>query len=220
MKSTILTSIAISIFSCAFSQSNSLPRKVAGISKDMVFVPGGTIQLKSETSPTVTIQSFYISKEVTNKEYKEFISDIKLNPNKKLVGIRTIKKFSSGEIKDSTAITQYSEVLNSIIDTTRLPFDDYFTNVKYDDYPVIGVSDKHATYYAAWKTRRNLDRGVKKGRPYPPQYNYPSILQRSYIKSKSLENKSRKRILLDKQNKGDFNGFYLIIQARSFMRKT
>lgn len=214
MKSKILTFITIGIFSFAFSQSK-LPGKLTGISRDMVFVPGGTIQLKSDT---ITVAAFYLTKEVTNKEYKEFIKDIKLYPSNQL-SIRTLKKFTNGEIKDSTAITQYSEIENSIIDSTQFPFDDYFTNVKYDDYPVVGVSDKHATYYAAWKSRRKSD-GTKKSKPYHSHYNYPSISQRSYITSNSLENKSRKRILLDKTSMGDFKGFYLIIHAPQVISKT
>ncbi|TAJ08656.1 hypothetical protein DMA11_21075 [Marinilabiliaceae bacterium JC017] len=43
----------------------------------------------------------------------------------------------------------YSEIIDSLIDLNKLHYPDYFTNTKYADYPVVGISQKAACWYCA-----------------------------------------------------------------------
>ena len=71
-KYKILYLITVFVLLSAFSQNYKRPNKMP---KDFVFIPMGTYILDSNK---ISVQAFYISKtEVTNKQYREFLSDLK-----------------------------------------------------------------------------------------------------------------------------------------------
>lgn len=100
------------------------------------FVPMGS--LKIDTS-TVTVQAFFISKtEISNKQYREFLADLK----------------ASGDMN------AYNKALP---DTTQWrdrqaynePFVEYyFRHPAYDNYPVVNISYEGAQMYCKWLTEK------------------------------------------------------------------
>ncbi|MBC7915837.1 MAG: hypothetical protein H7Y07_17140 [Pyrinomonadaceae bacterium] len=131
MKS-ILYVILISVFSTAFSQSS---KKIKY--EELISIPGGEVSLKMSMSDTLkkkfNIKPFYI-KEISNAEYREFINDIRKNPDKKLIWSKRIYLLENGIRKDSNLIFTYKDVAENLIDTTRFPFPNYLENPKYDRF--------------------------------------------------------------------------------------
>jgi beta-lactamase regulating signal transducer with metallopeptidase domain/formylglycine-generating enzyme required for sulfatase activity len=141
-------------------------------SAKMIFVPSevyDTIRfMESDSTYNITTYSegFYISNEVTNKEYREFTDWVKNNPDESIYQRKDI----SGKGKDPRTgrmreiifhvpeRIDVSGILAELIDSSALyklnsKYTDYFTDKKYDNYPVVGVSKKMAEYYCLWKTK-------------------------------------------------------------------
>lgn len=102
------------------------------ITKGYVLVPAGRIA-------AINIDEFYISSiEITNKQYREFLNDIR-------------SKGESEKLKDATvdsAKWSNSEIQNE-------PYVKYYFNhPAYDNYPVVNVSKRGAELYCAWLTDR------------------------------------------------------------------
>ncbi|MBC7915838.1 MAG: SUMF1/EgtB/PvdO family nonheme iron enzyme [Pyrinomonadaceae bacterium] len=187
----------------------------------MSFVQSGSASVPLPDNPeiiqNVTFPAFYVSKEVTNKEYRQFVNDIVKNPAKKLSGTQAV--LTSGKAKDSVVIATYVNIAKGIINTENLPFEDYWTNEKYDNYPVIGVSTKHAQYYAVWKYKKDYNEKVLPAKVLTLlTYNIPTFSQKFYIESKALPAASKERLLLNSANKGDTKGLYFVMIAPSYKK--
>ena len=110
------------------------------------YIPSGTILMNGDT---VSVQAFYIlDKEVTNKEYREFLNDLK---NKgelstlKMAEIDSVKwNMGSG---DNGAYVKY-----------------YHTHPAYDDYPVVNVSYEAANLYCKWLCNKYDEKYATKGK--------------------------------------------------------
>jgi formylglycine-generating enzyme len=85
---------------------------------------------------------------------------------------------------------KYSEIVSDIIDVTKLPCNDYFTNKKYDNYPIVSISQRHATFYCMWKTQMENARLEKLGKPLVHVYRLPSEAEWVYVASKPLSKKA------------------------------
>jgi len=114
-------------------------------------------------------KGFYISNEITNKEYREFTDWLKKNPDESFFQPKDI----TSAVKDPvTGIMRevifhlweridVADILTETIDSTAMEkldnkFKNYFTDKKYDDYPVVGVSRKAAEFFCHWKTRTEV----------------------------------------------------------------
>ena len=73
MKSILIFLLGLTVSLDVSSQTNSPVKKPA----DMEYIPSGSIK-------GITMQGFYMSNEITNKEYREFVNYLKQHPNDSL----------------------------------------------------------------------------------------------------------------------------------------
>jgi formylglycine-generating enzyme required for sulfatase activity len=114
----------------------------------------------SSRNVNISLDAFYISNEITNKEYREFTDWAKENPEEILGKPRKIivkKNPEPGRTKVWTVpyLINMSDLLPSLIDSNAMykvdkRYKDYFTDKKYDDFPVVGVSRNAAEFYCVW----------------------------------------------------------------------
>ncbi len=158
--------------------------------KNMSFVPMGSLVVKNDTTTrTVSIAAFWMSEEVTNKEYRAFINSLKDNPNDS-IGIMDLKKFKETKNKkDALNFYSYREILENVLDVsvwdTDNYFKNYFTDKKFDDYPVVGISYMNAVAYCCWKTKTENEINKKKGIPYVAENRLPTEAEWEYAATNS-----------------------------------
>jgi hypothetical protein len=127
----------------------------------MCFIPAGSFVLKRTDGITtkefqVTIDAFWMNQaEVSVKQYFEYLTSVK---------------------KDSSD-KAYSSALPNI---DKAPFKDYFSNRKYADFPVVGVSLIQAMDYCKWLTRTENQKLKSKGKPPVQNFRIPSEVEWVY----------------------------------------
>jgi len=127
----------------------------------MAFIPAGSFVLKRTDGSTtkdfeVTIDPFWMNQtEVSVKQYFDYLLSVK---------------------KDSTA--QFYET--ALPDFDKAPYQDYFSNKRYSDYPVVGISLKQAINYCIWMTGIENQKLKKKGKPPVQNYRIPSEVEWVY----------------------------------------
>lgn len=171
--------------------------------KGMEFVPQGSFQMKMsvDSEPkvyNVTVSAFWMSNEITNAEFREFVEWAKKNPGEKLYQVdysqATITDPKKGITKD-TIIRQIipievSKISSGMIDPLCLEkanreYKDYFYSEKYNDYPVVGVSFKIARYYCIWRTTIENQRLREQGLPEVHMYRIPLETEWEYAARQS-----------------------------------
>ncbi len=167
--------------------------------KGMVFIPQGSFKMQKDTSTeTVSLPSFWMSSEITNKEYREFTDYAKAHLNE-------VIKWNewNGYVNDKrTPVTTprqtiYGEILNDIsLDTLALSkeympgdenynkYKNYFTNPDFDEYPVVGVSFIGARYFCLWKTTKENEINKTKNDALIQDYRLPVLEEWCYAASK------------------------------------
>lgn len=186
------------------------------------FVPQGsyqdTIITKTDTVvKTISVAPFWMSNEITNKEFREFTNYLTNNPNDSLCIIDWNKakkdnkeSFDNGKFDKAkyTRCVKNKEISKIIIDTLLIKndkpeFKNYFINKKYDDYPVVGVSFRGATFYCIWKTRTEKE---KNGPQYKMNdYRLPVAEEWKYAASMAQAEKKNNSKELQKVNSGTKN---------------
>lgn len=111
-------------------------KKVVKSPDGFVFVPMGSTKVDDQT---VSVQSFFMAKtEITNKEYREFLLDLK----------------TRGEME------AYQKALPDTLQwRDKLAYNEpyveyYFRHPAYNDYPVVNVSREGAEMYCVWLTKK------------------------------------------------------------------
>lgn len=191
MKKTILYILVLITFQC-FSQSSNTKKRFVPTPKGMSFVPMGSFITGNDTlKKTVSVDAFWISNEITNKEYREFISDLKNNPKDSLVIIDYNKMKETSNIDEEKTYFIYKEILTHAIDQTvwqnDAKYKNYFTDKKYDDYPVVGVSYQGAVLYCAWKTKEENELRKNKGLGFIQDYRLPCKFEWEYAALGSMK---------------------------------
>jgi beta-lactamase regulating signal transducer with metallopeptidase domain/formylglycine-generating enzyme required for sulfatase activity/lipopolysaccharide export system protein LptA len=111
-------------------------------------------------------EGFYISHEITNKEFREFTDWAKNNPSESIYVINDTSTFVKNPKTGKTREMIFhlpkridvSVIMNEFI-VSKAPYSpdsnhqNYFNDERYDDYPVLGVSKRMAEYYCSWKTK-------------------------------------------------------------------
>lgn len=201
MKVAILTLIGISLFFNLFSQSQ---KSFDSKPKGMFFVPKGSFIMKfpvnnDTVNTTVSVNAFWMSNEITNSEYRKFVRYVKEHPEEVIVQIdyasmtrnnENIKTI--GNIKKYLKTVKFSEISADIIDVSKLPTNDYFTNKKYDKYPVVGISQRHATFYCKWKTKMKNDKLTKLGKASVLDYRLPTEVEWTYVATQAQTRNEKK----------------------------
>lgn len=214
-----LTLSLILVFSLTISFKQSKLQSIK-----MVFIPQGQFNAKmiiigSDTlrNANVSVEAFYMSNEITNKEYREFTDWAKKNTNDTLYQanytVSVVSDSKRGVTKDTiirklTPI-KVSEILNDLIDLSALykldnKYKDYFTDKRYDDYPVVGVSKKMVEYYCIWKTDTENKIREEQGLPKNHTYRVPLETEWEYVAQQSSDNinKSKKATTIQKSDEG------------------
>jgi formylglycine-generating enzyme required for sulfatase activity len=218
MKKAILSIVILLFMFCLNAQIKTFDPKPKG----MEFVPAGSFQMKitgtSEPKMTnVSVEAFWMSNEITNSEYREYVDYVKQNPNVKICWVdfeNAAKDKAKGTPKtkeEYIICVKNSEIIGDIIDLTKLPYNDYFSNKKYDDYPVVGISQKHANYYCIWKTQMENDKLKKEGMPAIHAYRLPLEVEWEYVAQQSLDKQNPNKIskVIQKANEGNPNNLGL-----------
>ncbi|MGV3630397.1 MAG: SUMF1/EgtB/PvdO family nonheme iron enzyme [Bacteroidota bacterium] len=164
MKRLFLSALVLPVlaFTLINTKASAVPKK---LKKDFAFVPSGLVVRSGDT---LSVQAFYISKgEVTNKEYRLFLADLKAN-NK-------MSDYTKA-YPDTLAWKQISPAFS----------DYYFSHPAYADYPVVNVSFEAAQMYCNWFTEKmNSDPKAK----YVYQFRLP--VREEFIRACRGENHGR-----------------------------
>lgn len=113
-----------------FDTKGPVPKK---LKKAFAYVPSGLVVRNGDT---LSVQAFYMSKgEVTNKEYRLFLADLKAN--NKMDDYKKAYPDTSAWKKLSPAYADY-----------------YFSHPSYDQYPVVNISQEAALMYCNWFTEK------------------------------------------------------------------
>lgn len=175
MKTTILLTLGLMISISSFSQKN----------KDLTFVPRGSFSVQdAETPKTISVDNFWMSNEITNKEFREFYNQIKDSPNESFecIDITSIK--NEGTSKAKIIKVAYSEIINKLVEESAWKSifgqGDYFTNPKYDNYPVVGVTWEGARYYCNWRTKEENKKIKGKKNAIQMDYRIPTESEWEY----------------------------------------
>jgi formylglycine-generating enzyme required for sulfatase activity len=191
----------------------------------MVFIPQGSFDMKntSNAGPAVrkiTVDAFWMSNEVTNKEFREFADWAKNNPGEKLnqvkFSVTTVTDPVKGSTKDTVVMLvnpiEVSTFSSTMIDSTVLEkvnanYKNYFTDLKYNDCPVVGVSFKMAEYYCIWKTMLENRSLEKKGLPAIQWYRIPLETEWEYVAQQPITKKVTETVAgtLQRVDEGDMN---------------
>ncbi len=138
---TCLTLVVISCILISFNEdekpkySKNIKELLKIVDDEFVFVPSGSTILDDKP---ISIQSFFMSKgEVTNKQYRLFLADLKSNGE--------TEKWQKAQV-DSAKWT---------IDFKNEAFmKSYFNHTAYDNYPVVNITKEGAEIYCEWLTKR------------------------------------------------------------------
>lgn len=179
MKIIFLIFSLVGLYSIVDAQKDTVIQKGRDVwyepaPKGMSFLASGTYtRIVYEKGDTIifkkTVAPFWMSNEITNKEFREFTNALAQNPSDSLCWNNHQKAIS--ENADITQIKNnkyricktYSEASKNIIDTTLFQKEDvrykhYFSNKVFDDYPVVGVSYTGAKLYCIWKTKTEIEK--------------------------------------------------------------
>jgi formylglycine-generating enzyme required for sulfatase activity len=218
MKKAITTLLSGIIMISLYSQNKTSDLQPKG----MVFVPQGSFEMKttknSETKASkVSVDAFWMSNEITNAEYREYVDWAKNNPDKKLYQEKYHVAVVSGPKKGSMRDTMIIDRVDIKVSTFNLDmidplslekvnkdYTDYFTNKKFNDYPVVGVSFKMAEYFCLWKTMLENEQMKEKGLSKVQSYRIPFETEWEYVAQQPIK-KGVKNGLVQKVNDGNTN---------------
>ncbi len=138
-------------------------------SKVYAYIPSGSYSFNGKK---VSVQAFMMQrKEVTNLEYKTFLFDLLIQDRK--------EEFLKAKPKQEL----WTEVMGSAYQHMQ---DEYFSDERYEDYPVVNVSREGAEMYCKWLTLEREKVGVK-NIPALPDMRLP--FRTEWIKAASVEGK-------------------------------
>lgn len=193
--------------------------------KGMKFIPPGSFKYDDGTGEkTISIMGFWMSNEITNKEFREFYEDIKANPDSSFSWYDFTK---ISEDKDYQIVSiKFSEVLNELINESlwaKIPgYEDYFRSKAFDNFPVTGVSYKSAQYFCWWKSKRETQNNNKTH--YLIEYRLPQKVEWEYAAFTGSEGKQLVALAAGKPQKiksgtaVNFGLFNMFDNAAEFVR--
>lgn len=225
----------ISIFCMVLFQSckQKYPLRPGMISvPQFEFISKTTIN-DSTSDIRMSLDAFYISDEISNREYREFTDWVKDNPNEIWYLVKE-KIFRKNPEPGKTRVWKVpkffsmAEVLPKLIDSNAMyridhKYKDYFTDEKYNDYPVVGVSRNAAEFYCEWLLKLETKKIVlRKGQTAPngmivkekgilmtsPGYGYyriPLEMEWEYVSKQPYERKFENDRKLHKVTEGSEN---------------
>lgn len=197
----------------AKSQITSVKPKTVKSPKGMKFIPPGKCSYNGgEGLETKSIQGFWMSNEITNKEFREFYEDVKSNPDSSFSWYDIKNKNEDGSYK--IVSIKYSEILDKLIDVTvwkSIPeYENYFTDKVFDKYPVTGINYKSAMYYCWWKSKKENEKN--KDKDFLVTYRLPLEIEwvyAAYSGTDEQKNAQNSGLVLHKAKSGKANEYGL-----------
>jgi formylglycine-generating enzyme required for sulfatase activity len=225
MKKLITVFISLIFITNMYSQSPPSGPEPKG----MVFVPQGSFDMQMTINSVtktrhVSVDAFWMSNEITNSEYREFVDWAKNNPDKTLNQIKfsvtTVSDPRKGTTKDTVIAVKIpvdvssfiSEMIDSLsLDKVNSNYKGYFTEKKFDDFPVVGVSFKMAEYYCLWKTKLENELLKGNGLPAIQSYRIPLEIEWEYVAKQPVVKKGKDGSsgVIQVVNDGDVNDWGL-----------
>lgn len=153
-----------------------------------------------------------MSNEINIAKFNAFISDLKNNPNDSLTLINC--EYNSNQdayeaIANKIAYTQIlSMKINSAFAIKGLSVENYFTDKKFQNYPMLGVPAELATYYCTWKHRELNKKQREKGLPDLPNFRLPTETEFEYALHTSNEKNQPTAFTEVKQGKKNKHKLY------------
>ena len=179
------------------------------------FVPTGGYT--DPSGKTISVQAFFMTNEITNKEYREFVDYVVSHPDSSLYYFDRKKEgvFFKKQVR-------FSHIRKDLVDSSAMAkkypsgsdlntkYKNYFTDKHYDDYPVVGVSPDAAECYCIWRTRLENETLKKKGKGLINDFRVPMKEEFEYAQSfsKPLQKKSETEGDKSKSGKPDRLGIY------------
>lgn len=116
------------------------------LDKNFAFVPSGQAFMDEQE---IALQSFYISKtEITNKEYREFLTDLKTKEE--------IEKWKIAQIDSSKWKTKNWG--------NQAYVEYYHAHLAYENYPVVNITHEAANLYCQWLSEKYDSQFATKGK--------------------------------------------------------
>jgi formylglycine-generating enzyme required for sulfatase activity len=207
------------LFSC--DNEKTQPIRMVSVPK-LEFISEKTRENDASQKVQVSLESFYISDEITNKEYREFTDWVKNNPDKVLSRTKDIigstNELGRTRVWHVPVIISMSDLLPNVIDSSALykldkKYKNYFTDEKYDDYPVVGVSKNNAEYFCYWKTNFEVKWekvGHGKSKLYvssgpETRFRLPLEIEWEYVAKQPLKARQRTDQIIRKVDEGSTN---------------
>jgi formylglycine-generating enzyme required for sulfatase activity len=220
MKHKLLLIIGISLFANLSAQNKSLEIKP----KRMIYMHDGSfVKGPKPNGETINVNAFWVGNEVTNAEYAEFINYAKAHPDEELLWINLKNPgayqyrnfYGSADVKDEYKTgVKYSDIKDDLIDLDQQPYEDYFGNKKYANYPVVGISNQAARWYCAWKTEMEVKMHTSKGWPIYFRYRLPTEDEWLYLASQIKKTHSKdhpEKIAPSRKGKTDIKQIYHLL---------
>lgn len=203
----ILLIIVLLTAGCSSSKTFRTP-------KGFVFIPPGEYIEKNDTiEKAYPINAFWMSGEITNKEFREFVTDLQLNPDSAVfwVDLKQASKQKSEEGNEENYSyyykRTYSAMLENILTTSLWANSKECANRFYDeksnDFPVVSINYRAAKDYCLWRSNKDN----KTNSDHHLEYRLPLEIEWEYAASGFTPDDEN--ITLVKVNKGKKNPFGL-----------
>ncbi len=139
--------------------------------KNYVNIDRGYFRLSALSTDSIFMNSFYIkTTEVTNKEYMEFINDLKQDSSSPWNASRIQKEL----LPDAQKMAKIS------VDGAYVPVYDYLTSKKYQSYPALGISWVAANEYCKWFKKHLLNSGEQQNLEHLLDIHLPTLYEWYY----------------------------------------
>lgn len=189
----------------------SLPKELKIFYQDMVYIPAGSFTSGDDPTDTsskemlISVSAFYMSsKEVTNKQYREFYES-----KVKELGKEKAKEFLPKQAQGALYMPDLERTFSDSL---------YFMHPVYNDYPITGVSWEQANAYCTWLSNKVMD-VVKSHEGWfdkyaMPQFRLPTEMEWEYAAYGGLSRAlySFGTSLFDKKKPGAYNANFGLIK--------
>jgi hypothetical protein len=184
----------------ALALTNSLSQN-GERTKNMNLIPEGEL-IDDSTGQTIVFKAFWLSNQITNKEFRAFWEYANNNPNNELEWAELLHRtLNDSKTKPTIKRVKYAEITKETIDKKNWPSTDYFESTQYDNMPAIGVSTILANYYCIWKAYETQKRLQEVGQELSSSYYLATPLQCKYAQKKQparfTKDDSGFRVVLD-----------------------
>jgi len=185
----------------------------------MTFIPMGSYSIlrvpgDSTSKVTKSVQAFYMSQEVTNKEYRQYMDWLKSHPDDTLSWVYIDHKAMTKPYENDTTTEGWKSRRQSRIKIINVltkdikPIDlsvwdefkddncyelykNYFTDPAFDNFPVVGVSWENARLFCQWKTKMLNDKALADGKEYYNDVRLPAIEEWEYASACGFTGKDK-----------------------------